>query len=391
MQNFIPYGKQSIDSDDTSAVTKALNKKFITTGPGVELFEKSFQSKLGSKYAVSSNSGTSAIFLALKAINVKNNDTIIIPSINFIAAANLVKILRARVVFADVNSTTGQMTPKNLIDCIKKNKLKKIKAFFIMHNGGFNNFSREFFKIKKKYKCFIIEDACHALGAKNSLKKNDYVGNCKYVDLSTFSFHPLKSITTAEGGMTTTRNTKFYYEMLKFRNHGFQFKKNSKKKIYNWQHKLLSNSFNFRLNDIQSYLGLSQLKKLDKFIKIRNNISKIYLKKLKKLDDFIELPVHNKYYSAWHLFIIIFKKNKLKINRDKIMQLMYKYKIITQVHYIPSFKQKPFFLKNTKNFKGAKDYYSRCLSLPIYPDLKLNQIDYVVKIIETIIKKNKIF
>lgn len=149
MQNFIPYGKQTIANDDITAVTKSLKKKLITTGPGVQLFEESFKKKIGSKYAVSSNSGTSAIFLALKAINVKKNEIIIIPSINFIAAANIAKILGARVVFADVNNLTGQMTPKNLVDCIKKNKIKKIKAFFTMHNGGYSNFSRDFFKIKK--------------------------------------------------------------------------------------------------------------------------------------------------------------------------------------------------------------------------------------------------
>ena len=229
MLNFIPYGKQTIKKDDIKTVARSLKKNLLTTGPGTKLFETAFKKKIRSKYCVSSNSGTSAIFLALIAINLKKKDTVIIPANNFIAAANISRNLGANIYFSDVDAITGQMTPQNFEDCVKKNKIKKLKAFFTMHNGGFNNYAKEFYKIKKKYKCFLIEDACHSLGGKNSSNHRDYIGNCKYSDFSTFSFHPLKSITTGEGGMTCTNNKYFYEKMIKFRNHGFAIKK---KKIY---------------------------------------------------------------------------------------------------------------------------------------------------------------
>lgn len=391
MVGLIPYGKQTIAKDDINAVTKALKNNFLTTGPGVQLFEKAFSNKTHSKFSVSSNSGTSAIILALKAINLKKDDIVILPAINFIAAANVSKIMGAKIIFSDVDKYSGQMTPNKLEQCIKRNKIKKMKVFFTMHNSGFNNYAKEFFKLKKKYKCFLIEDACHALGAKNSNLKNDYVGNCKYSDLTTFSFHPLKTITTCEGGMTTTHNKKFYEKMLEVRNHGFAIKKNKNKKIYNWQHKLNSNGYNLRLNDIQSHLGLNQIKKIDRFVKKRNSISKIYINKLKKYENYIVLPKHNKFLSAWHLFIILFKKNSLKITRDKIIQIFYKSGVFTQVHYIPNYRQEPFKIKNTSNFKDAEFYFSQCLSIPIFPELKRKQIDRIVSIIKNTIKKYKKF
>ena len=210
MTSLIPYGKQTITKNDILTVNKALKKNLLTTGPGVRLFENEFSKYVKCKYSLTSNSVTSAILLALKAINLKKNDIVIVPAINFIAAANLSKILGAKVYFSDVDKLTGQMTPSDLLKCLKLNKIRKIKVFFTMHNGGFNNYAREFLKIKRKLKCFIIEDACHALGANNTEKKNDLVGNCKYSDLTTFSFHPLKTITTGEGGMTTTNNLNFY-------------------------------------------------------------------------------------------------------------------------------------------------------------------------------------
>ena len=259
-----------------------------------------------------------------------------------------------------------------------------------MHNAGFNNYAKDFWKLRKKYKCYLIEDACHALGAKNSKLKNDFVGNCRYSDLATFSFHPLKSITTCEGGMTTTNNYIFYKKMLEIRNHGFANKSQKKaKKFYQWKHKLNTNGYNLRLNDVQSYLGLNQLKKLNQFIKKRNLISIEYIKKLKKFENYLILPRHNRFLSAWHLFIILFKIESFKINRDQIIQFLFKSKIFTQVHYIPNYRQKPFKTKNISDFKDAEYYYLRCLSIPIFSDLNKKKISYITKTIEKLIKKYK--
>ena len=198
----------------------------------MEKFEKDFCAYTKAKHSISCSSGTAAIHLALEAIGLKKDDNIIIPAVNFIAAANLSKKIGANIFLADVDKNSGQMTPDDLLDCIKKNKIKKIKAFFSMYNGGNPNFIKEFYKIKKKYKCFFLEDSCHALGAKYSIKKKLKVGNCKYSDVATFSFHPVKSITTGEGGMITTSNAQIFKKCQILRNHGIIRKKNKNKNIF---------------------------------------------------------------------------------------------------------------------------------------------------------------
>ena len=209
MKNIISYGKQFIDKKDVDLVKKSLNSDYLTTGPLTNLFERKFEKKFKVKHAISCSNGTAALHLDLLAIGLKKGDTVILPVVNFIASTNLSYILGAKIYFADIDKNTGQMSPENLINCIKQNKIKKIKAVITMYNGGSPNNAKKFFSLKKIYKFFLIEDACHALGAKYSIKKNEYVGSCKYSDLATFSFHPIKSITTGEGGMVTTKNSNF--------------------------------------------------------------------------------------------------------------------------------------------------------------------------------------
>ncbi len=205
----IPYGKQYIDNEDLKFVKNALKKNKITTGRTVQEFEKKITKFLNCKYSITCNSGTSALFIALQSINIKNNDIIIMPSINFISSYNVAKILGAKVFLADVNRLTGQMTPEDVINCYKKFKIKKVKAIITMYNGGYPYEVENFSKLKKKLNCFIIEDACHALGASYKTKGGNYkIGSCKHSDISTFSLHPLKTITTGEGGIVTTNNKK---------------------------------------------------------------------------------------------------------------------------------------------------------------------------------------
>ena len=389
MKKIIPYGKHSIFKSDISAVNKVLKSNFLTTGPIIAKFEHAFEKYTRAKYAVACSSGTAAIHLALESIEIKKNDNIIIPAINFIAAINLSSKLGANIFLADVDKFTGQMTPKNLTECIKYNKLKKIKAFFAMYNGGNPNYLKEFYKIKKKYNSFFIEDACHALGAKYSIKDNLKVGNCKYSDIATFSFHPVKSITTGEGGIVTT-NSKHLSEKVKLlRNHGIVRKKSTQKK-YNWDYKIEKQGFNYRLSDINCALGLSQLNKLDKFIKMRNKIAKHYDKSFSDFGDFIYIPQHSKnILSAWHLYIVIINFEKLKVNKNYIIQQLYKNGIITQVHYIPAFYH-DIYKDLRKNFlKGTIKYYNSCLSLPIHPNLSMKEINYISEKIKRIIKRNK--
>jgi len=215
---FIPYGKQYIDNKDIKVVSDALKKKLITTGDHVLKFEKKIQNFLNCKFSFTCNSGTSALFLAMQSIEVKKNDIIIMPAINFVASYNVAKLFNAKVYLADVDKYSGQMSPQNVIDICEKFKLKKVKAIITMYNGGYPANAQNFKKFKKKYNCFIIEDACHALGAsyKNG-KKNIKIGSCAHSDISTFSLHPLKTITTGEGGIVTTNSKKLGEKIRKLR------------------------------------------------------------------------------------------------------------------------------------------------------------------------------
>jgi|TARA_B110000027_G_scaffold134249_1_gene165942 dTDP-4-amino-4,6-dideoxygalactose transaminase len=384
----IPYGKQTISNKDSKNILKSLRSDYLTTGPMTEIFEKKFSKKVGSKYSISCSSGTSALHLCFMSINLKPGDIIILPVINFIASVNMSYLMGAKIYFADVDKKNGQMTPSSLEKCIKVYKIKKIKAVVTMYNGGSPNNAKEFYNLKKIYNFFLIEDACHALGGKYDVTNKNNVGSCKYSDLSTFSLHPVKSITTGEGGVITTNNSKIKSKLLILRNHGILRKKN-KNNIYNWKYKIILPGFNYRLSDIACSLGLSQLNQLDKFISKRLLISNLYNKKLKELDQYIELPEKIKgQLSANHLFIINLSGQKRGINRDLLIQKLYKKNIITQVHYLPIFKH-PFYKKICKgNFPGANHYYSNCLSLPIFPELKLKQIDYICSTLAQIFKSN---
>ena len=205
----IPYGRQYIDNEDIKSLSRSLKQNKITTGPKIKEFEKKINIYLKSKYSLVCNSGTSAIFLALRAIDLKKGDTIIMPSINFISSYNVSKMLGARIYLADVDPYTGQITPKTIEECCKKFNLKRVKAVIVMYNGGYPQNVEKFIKLKKKFNFKIIEDACHALGAEYICKnKKLKVGSCKHSDVCTFSFHPLKTITTGEGGAVTTNSKK---------------------------------------------------------------------------------------------------------------------------------------------------------------------------------------
>lgn len=388
MKKFINYGKQSIQGVDKKQVLKTLSSEFLTTGPEVKKFEKKFSNYVKAKYSISCSNGTVALYLAFRAIGLKKNDIIIIPSINFIAAANMASLLRANIYLADVDPLTGQMTPETLKRCIEKNKLKKIKAICTMYNGGNPLHAKEFFLISRKKKSYLIEDACHALGGKYLRNNEIKVGSCKYSDISTFSFHPVKPITSGEGGMISTNSNAIKKKIMLLRNHGIVKKSNLYKN--NWSYDVVDHGFNFRLSDIHASLGSSQLKYLNFFIKKRNNIAKAYNMFLKK-NKFINIKNNFFFntYSGWHLYVAHINFKKLKITKEKLIQALYKKKIIVQVHYIPTFLFKKFKkLKRSENFIGANQYFNSALSLPIYPDLKLREVKKIIFILNKILNDN---
>jgi len=373
----IPYGKQFVDSKDINEVVRTLKKNKITTGPFVENFEKKISSFLKCKHSITCNSGTSAIYLALRAIDLKEKENIIMPAMNFIASYNVAKILKANVFFADVDSLTGQVTPSTILECYKKNNLKKLKAIIVMYNGGYPQNSENFLKIKKKLKCFIIEDACHAFGSEYKFKeKLIKIGSCRHSDICTFSLHPLKTITTGEGGIVTTNSKKFYNKVKLARSHGII------KSKYHWKYNVVAHGFNLRLNDFQCALGISQLKKIKLFVNKRKKISIIYDKYFSKLNEITLLEKSKKKISSNHLYIIHINKKNLK---DKFIKFMLKNKIIVQYHYIPIYK----FKINKEKLKliGTENYFNSAISLPIFFELSLKQQMYIIKTVYKFFKK----
>ena len=378
----IYYNKQFLDKSDLKEVQKSLKEKLITTGPYVKKLELSLQNYLGVKNAICCSSGTSAIFIALKSIDLKRGDNIIIPAINFIASVNMSEALGANIYLADVDSKTGQMTPETLKDCIRYNKLKKIKAVVSMYLGGSPNNILEFYKLKNFFKFFLIEDSCHALGAKYiHNKKTLMVGCSKHCDLSTFSLHPVKSITSGEGGIVTTNNSILASRIKLLRCHGMFKQKNTNEY---WKYDIVTPGYNFRLSDINASLAYSQLKKLDKFISHRNKLFLKYCNQLKDISDILEVVNHEKNtISAHHLLIVMINFKKLKINKDQFIKKLIKSNIFPQFHYKPIYKFTYYKkLKNNYKFTNSENYYKNALSLPLYYSLSernLNKITITIK------------
>ena len=381
MRKIISYGKHSINNQDINNVKKTLKSNFLTTGNKVIEFETKFKNFVGSKYAVSCNSGTSAIFLVALCLNFKHGDNIIIPDINFVAAANISKFFSCNVYFADVDKKTGQVKPSNIIECIKKNNLKSIKAFFTMPLGGAISDMDEFFKIKKKLKCIWIEDACHALGSMYIYKKKYFnCGTSKHSDFSIFSFHPIKAITTFEGGMVTTNN-RTYAQLLKlYRSHGIERSK------FSWKYDVILNGFNFRLSDVACSVGLSQLAKIKKFIKKRDQIAKYYFKSFKKIPNvnftFDKFPKFN----SWHLFILLIDFENMTISKNDFMKKLRSKGIGAQINYIPtsSFSIFKKDIKYQKN-KNSNIFFKKAVSIPIYYELGRKELEYISKTIKKLI------
>jgi dTDP-4-amino-4,6-dideoxygalactose transaminase len=380
----IPYGRQYVDSRDVKSVSQALKQNLITTGNYVKKFEDKISKFLKVKYVASCNSGTSALHLAFMAIDLKKNDIIIMPAINFIAAYNMAKLMNAKIFLADVDSLTGQMTPKTLLNCIKLNKLKKIKAIVTMYLGGYPENVIEFCNIKKKLKCFLIEDACHALGAKYLYNKQCFpIGCCNHSDIATFSLHPVKTITTGEGGLVTTNNKILYKRIVSSRSHGIHKDKN-----FHWKYSINESGFNYRLSDINCALGLSQLKKINKFLNYRKKISNIYNLELKKIINKITLPLYKRSKPSYHLFLISINFKKIRSTKDKFLKFLRKNNILCQYHYIPIYRFKLFNQKiNLNSYKGAEFYYRNTISLPIFYGLSIRFQRKIINKIKVFLNK----
>lgn len=373
MKTKINYGQHHIFKEDFKIIKNSLNENLITTGPYLKKFEKNLTNFLSVKNALVSSNGTSSLHLALMSINLKKNDTIIMPSINFISSYSMAKNCNAKIFLADVDEKFGYMTPKNLLDCIKKNKIKKIKAVIIMHHGGYPRYIGEFFRIKKKYNFFLIEDACHAFGASYFYNKKKYmIGSCAHSDICTFSFHPLKTITTGEGGALVTNSKEIFSKANLLRSHGIIRNKNK-----HWDYDIKDLGFNYRLSDINCALGLSQLKNIKKIINFRKKIYYFYLKKLLKnyyINEFSD-TIH----PSFHLITIC---SKFGVKSEIIIKKLKKKGIICQSHYKPIHKFS--FFKKKLNLKNSEKFYLNSFSIPIHLNIKKAQLNFIVDTLNSI-------
>lgn len=389
MRKIINYGSQFIDSADINSVKSSLKNELITSGKLVDIFEKKLSKYIGARHSIVCNSGTSALLLAFLALNIKKNDNVIIPSINFVASFNLLQSLGVNIYLCDVNPETGQMTPEKLIQCIKKNRLKKIKAIVKMYNGGYcDSYIEEFHLLKIKYNFKIIEDACHAFGASYKFKNKLYkIGSCRHSDISTFSLHPLKTITSGEGGILTTNNKLLHDKIKLYRSHGILRTKK------HWNYDVIKNGYNFRLSDINCALGISQLKKINLFLKKRKLIYKYYIKRFKNFKNIISFPSFPNFNNhSYHLVIVNINFLKLKISKDDFFQKMLKMKIMCQFHYIPIYKFSVFKKKNNfkkKDFENSEKYYKTAVSLPIHYRLKNKDLVYIANILVKVLRQFK--
>lgn len=373
MKEKINYGQHHIFKNDLQTIKNSLNENLITTGPYLEKFEKHLSNFLNVKNVLVSSSGTSSLHLALMSINLKKNDIIIMPSINFISSYSMAKNIHAKIYLADVDEKFGYMTPLNLLDCIKKNKIKKIKAVIIMHHGGFPRHVSEYFQLKKRYNFFLIEDACHAFGASYTYNKKKYmVGSCAHSDICTFSFHPLKTITTGEGGAIVTNSKSIFSKAKLLRSHGII--RNKKK---HWDYDIKDLGFNYRLSDINCALGISQLKNIKKIINFRKKIYDFYLKKLKK--KYYINEYYDEIQPSFHLVTIC---SKIGIKSDKIIKKLMSKGIICQSHYKPIHKFS-FFKKKIK-LANSEKFYLRSFSIPIHLNIKKPQLKLIVDSLNSI-------
>ena len=393
---FISYGGQWIDDDDIASVVNVLRSPWITQGPKVEAFEKALAEFCSTKYAVAVNSGTSALHIACLAAGIGDGREVITSPNTFVASANCVAYCGGVPVFADIDSETYNIDPIQIQGRINKNTAGVIPVHFAGQSCEMETISEIVSKAEDRQssKIWIIEDASHALG---SVYKGTKVGSCAYSDMAVMSFHPVKHITTGEGGAVLTNDETLYRKLKRIRSHGItstteefiyrdqagslRVPRNSET-VNPWYYEQIELGWNYRITDIQCALGLSQLKKMKQFIRRRKEIVRKYRQAFQGIDSVTipyERPDGN---SNFHLYVLMFDFEKIDISRAQLIRELRQGGIQTQVHYIPVHTQ-PFYRENFKTRWGdcpnAESYYERCLSIPLYPAMTEADVEKVIR------------
>ncbi|QKF78805.1 UDP-4-amino-4,6-dideoxy-N-acetyl-beta-L-altrosamine transaminase [Arcobacter defluvii] len=374
--NFIPYGKQTISENDIEAVVEVLKSDFLTTGPKVKEFEEKIASYCNAKYCVAVSNGTVALHLA-SIVLLNENDKVLTTPNSFLATSNSILYVNAKPIFVDIKED-GNIDLDLCEEELKKDS--SIKAIYVVHFSGNPVNQLKLKYLKEKYNIKILEDCAHSIGASFEGIK---AGSCTNSDCSIFSFHPVKHITTGEGGAITTNSKEIYEKLLLLRGHGMS----PRADIAPWHYDMVELGFNYRLTDISCALGLSQLKKLDSFLYLRRSIAKRYDDFFSKTDFIIPLYEFTNN-SAYHLYVIKIDFEKFNIDKKELVLKMRESNIGLQLHYIPINKQ-PYY-KNlgfgNEITPVMDEYYKKAISLPIYPNLSHEEQNYVCEKILEILK-----
>ena len=386
--NIIPYGKQHISEQDIDAVVNTLKSDFLTQGPKVEEFEIKFAHYIGSKYAVAVANGTAALHLSVLALGLEKGKKVITSPLTFVASANAVLYGGGEVDFCDIDPETLLLD----IDLVREKLASSLKGTYCgiipVDFAGAPVQMDAFRTLADEYGLWLLEDSCHAPGGYfyDSLNHKQKCGNGSFADLAIFSFHPVKHIASGEGGVITTNNKELYQKLLTLRSHGIvkEFD-NSKEEKPGWYYEMQHLGFNYRLSDIACSLGISQLKRINQNLEKRKEIAQRYDEAF--ANKKVTLPIFkNKITHAYHLYVIQIE------NRNGLYNYLKSKGVFAQVHYIPVHLH-PFYNKlgfNEGDYPNVESYYKKCLSLPIFPELRIKEVDYVISQILSFLNNNNI-
>ena len=384
----IPYGRHDINQADLDAVVDVFHSEFLTQGPVVPTFEKSVADYCGVKYAVAVNSATSALHISCLAVGVGKGDIVWTTPITFVASANCALYCGAQIDFVDIDPKTYNLSVEclsvKLIDAEKNGKLPKV--VIPVHLCGQASDMEKIYALSKRYGFKIIEDASHAIGGSYS---GERIGNCRYSDVTVFSFHPVKIITAGEGGMAVTNSPELARHMRLLRSHGItsdasEMEPRPKSEIWNYQQ--IDLGFNYRMTDVHAALGLSQMKRLDEFVTRRHEISKRYDALLATLPVTVPWQDPNSY-SAFHLYVIRLKLAEINKTHKEVYEGLRAAGILVNLHYIPVYRQ-PYYKK--MGFEPgycleAEKFYSEVITIPMYSGLTNEQQDHVVEALKQVL------